>query len=70
MTQIVDRREAEKERSAMLLDVRPLAEAVREYERNMIKFVIGLCQGDRSEAALRLGIARTTLYRKLGEPMR
>jgi len=61
-----DRREYETWRIAELENVKPLIVQALEAERLIIRRTIDLCQGDREEAALRLGIARTTLYRKLG----
>jgi DNA-binding NtrC family response regulator len=42
-------------------DVRPLA----ELEADVIRFAISHCRGRMSEVARRLGIGRSTLYRKL-----
>ena len=42
-------------------DVRPLV----EVEEDMIRFALDLYRGDVSQAARRLGIGRSTLYRKL-----
>jgi len=45
--------------------------AAREAEeRRQIGRVLGECGGNLSEAARRLGVGRTTLYRKLGGPPR
>ncbi|HRH82293.1 MAG TPA: propionate catabolism operon regulatory protein PrpR [Thiobacillaceae bacterium] len=44
----------------------PLRNAGREAERDHIRRVLAECGGDRTEAARRLGISRTTLWRRLG----
>jgi DNA-binding NtrC family response regulator len=36
-----------------------------ELEREMILFAVEACQGNMTEVALRLGIGRSSLYRKL-----
>ncbi|MCV2354170.1 sigma-54-dependent Fis family transcriptional regulator [Paucibacter sp. B2R-40] len=63
--------------AAALAPSRPLPERVREEGRmtedlrqssaRCIQQALGLAQGNRSEAARRLGISRNTLYRKLRE---
>jgi len=45
----------------------PLKEAVRDLERRVILAEVKACDGNRKEAAKRLGINRTTLYNKLHE---
>jgi DNA-binding NtrC family response regulator len=40
---------------------------LQELERQAIKHALQQTKGDRTEAALLLGIGRTTLYRKLKE---
>jgi len=45
----------------------PLREAVARLERRMITEALGHANGNRSEAARRLGIARAQLYAKLQE---
>jgi len=42
-----------------------LAEAIRRFERSWSERVIHDCDGDKAEAARRLGIGLSTLYRKL-----
>ncbi len=42
-----------------------LAEAVQSFERSFIQQTIASCHGDKAEAARRLGIGVSTLYRKL-----
>jgi transcriptional regulator with PAS, ATPase and Fis domain len=43
-----------------------LKEAVAEFERGFVEQTIHDCQGDQNMAAKRLGIGRTTLWRKSG----
>lgn len=54
-------------RKGELEKVRPLAHVTLEVERAEILRVIDLCNGNRAEAAMRLGIGRVTLYRRLGQ---
>lgn len=61
-----DRREYEVWRMQQLEELEPFAVQVLRAERAIIERAIDLCQGNREQAALRLGIARVTLYRKLG----
>jgi DNA-binding NtrC family response regulator len=49
------------------LDARGDIRALAEVELDMIKFAIDLYDGQMSEVARRLGIGRSTLYRKLKE---
>jgi len=56
----------ERQRIAELEQVEPLATLVLRFEREQIVRVIELCQGNHEEAAIRLGIGRSTMYRKLG----
>ena len=43
----------------------PLSKRKRQLEREMIRSVLAECNGDRDAACRRLGIGRTTLWRKL-----
>ncbi len=61
-----DRVECEAWRLDQLAKIEPLAVQVLAAERRIIQRVIDLCQGNREAAAIRLGIARVTLYRKMG----
>jgi DNA-binding NtrC family response regulator len=48
------------------LDIRPdLVRSMREVEREAIESALILCGGDRNLAAERLGISRSTFYRRL-----
>lgn len=49
-----------------LLDPAGHARPLEEMEREAIRFAVSLYGGHMSEAARRLGIGRSTLYRKLG----
>lgn len=49
-----------------LLDPAGHARSLEEMEREAIRFALSLYGGHMSEAARRLGIGRSTLYRKLG----
>ncbi|HEX2570558.1 MAG TPA: sigma 54-interacting transcriptional regulator [Polyangia bacterium] len=49
-----------------LLPIRPLDQARERFCQNYIREVLELCGGRRTEAARRLGINRSTLYRYLG----
>lgn len=49
-----------------LLPIGPLDEARERFCQNYIREVLELCGGRRTEAARRLGINRSTLYRYLG----
>ena len=44
-----------------------MKEVLQELERRAIEHALVQTRGDRTEAALLLGIGRTTLYRKLKE---
>jgi len=44
-----------------------LAASLEEIEHELIRFAIGKYEGHMSEVARRLGIGRSTLYRKLRE---
>jgi DNA-binding NtrC family response regulator len=55
-------------RQGELEKMQPFAVQVIAAERAIIERAIELCQGNREEAAVRLGISRPTLYRKLGRP--
>jgi DNA-binding NtrC family response regulator len=44
----------------------PALPRLREFERQYILHVLDACGGDKMEAAHTLGIARSTLYRRLG----
>lgn len=57
--------EWEAYKKAELAKVEPLATQTRRFEQGVIKFVLELCEGNWSDAAAHLGIARTTLYREL-----
>ena len=46
---------------------RSLRSQLRELELEIIRFAIGSARGDRRQAAQRLGISLSSLYRKLGE---
>jgi DNA-binding NtrC family response regulator len=46
---------------------RPLAQAVREFERDYLVRVLHMCGGVRVRAAQLLGISRKTLWTKLRE---
>jgi two-component system, NtrC family, nitrogen regulation response regulator NtrX len=46
-------------------DLLPLKEARRRFERDHIERVVAACHGNMSEAARRLGLERSHLYRKL-----
>lgn len=61
----LSRVEYERQRVEALDAVAFLATSVREFERKEICRVIELCQGNRGEAAMRLGITRETVWRKL-----
>ncbi len=61
-----DRREYEQWRISQLETLEPFAVQVLAAERAIINRAIDLCEGNREQAAMRLGIGRTTLYRKLG----
>lgn len=61
-------KERELWRVMVLSEIKPLVVEMLNHEAEYIRLVIDLCQGNRVEAALRLGIGRTTLYRKLREP--
>ncbi len=44
-----------------------LEERIAAYERGVIVDTLRLCDGNRAEAARRLGIGRATLYEKLAK---
>lgn len=46
---------------------RPLHEAVRQFKRDFVTMTLQATQGNRSEAARRLGIQRTYLQRLIRE---
>ena len=48
--------------------MKPLRDAVREFERVYIARAILACGGVRQEAAKLLGISRKTLWEKMKEP--
>ena len=48
------------------LSGRPLAEQVREFERQVVRETLKACGGNRTEAMKRLGLSRRTFYRKCG----
>jgi DNA-binding NtrC family response regulator len=45
--------------------VRPLAEAIAEVERNLVKAALASSAGNKASAARMLGISRATLYQKI-----
>jgi len=47
------------------LGIRPLAEAVAEVEKNLIKSALESTAGNKAQAARLLGISRATLYQKI-----
>ncbi len=47
--------------------IRPAITALEEMEKQAILHAIQVLDGDKLEAARRLGIGKTTLYRKLKE---
>jgi transcriptional regulator with PAS, ATPase and Fis domain len=49
------------------MPVRPLAEAVAEVEKNLIKAALDSAAGNKASAARMLGISRATLYQKITE---
>lgn len=46
-------------------EVRPLSESLAAAERQAILDALAACNGNRTQAAERLGIARASLYNKL-----
>lgn len=62
----ISRVEYERLRIAALDAVEPLSVQVTKFERRIIADVIELCQGNLEDAAIKLGIGRVTLWRKLG----
>jgi DNA-binding NtrC family response regulator len=56
--------ETDNENGATIDDLRS---AVREYERHHIRRVLADCEDDKREAARRLGLGLSSLYRKLEE---
>ncbi|NDE17970.1 sigma-54-dependent Fis family transcriptional regulator, partial [bacterium] len=44
-----------------------LDHAVKEFTRAHIRKTLGLCDGDKKEAARKLGVGLSSLYRKLDE---
>ncbi|MGD0600941.1 MAG: helix-turn-helix domain-containing protein [Terriglobales bacterium] len=62
---VESRVEYERRRVELLDAVEPLTVQVVTFERRVIAEMIELCQGNHQEAAIRLGIGRVTLYRKL-----
>jgi len=50
-----------------ILDERGHLRTLEEIERDLIQLAIGLYAGHMSEVARRLGIGRSTLYRKVRE---
>jgi DNA-binding NtrC family response regulator len=50
-----------------LLDERGELRGLAALEEEVIRFAVEHCQGRMSEVARRLGIGRSTLYRKLKE---
>jgi propionate catabolism operon transcriptional regulator len=53
------------QRRAMAAPQAPLRQRQQQLERDMIRRVLDECHGDRDAACRRLGIGRTTLWRKL-----
>ncbi len=45
----------------------PLASATREFQRGYIRHTIESCRGNVTDAAERLGVHRSNLYRKMGQ---
>jgi transcriptional regulator with PAS, ATPase and Fis domain len=56
---------AETKTAPSAVMVRPLAEAVGELERNLIKAALDQVSGNKASAARVLGISRATLYQKI-----
>ncbi len=66
VSEIHSRAEYEANRVKELEELQPFTIQVIAAERAIINHAIELCEGNRQEAATRLGMSRTTLYRKLG----
>ena len=65
MRPVADRVAAARYGVARLLDERGEIRPIEALEADVIRFAIGHCHGRMSEVARRLGIGRSTLYRKL-----
>ena len=61
----ISRVEYERQRVEALNRMESLAVQVAEFERSVIVRAIELCRGNQGEAAIRLGITRQGLWRKL-----
>uniref|UniRef100_UPI00375089ED helix-turn-helix domain-containing protein n=1 Tax=Sphingomonas sp. TaxID=28214 RepID=UPI00375089ED len=59
--------EMPKDAPVRILDARGHLRTLEEIERDLIQLAIEIYAGHMSEVARRLGIGRSTLYRKLGE---
>jgi len=64
--ELESRVECERRRVEALEQVEPFEVFIQRVGRAEIARVIELCQGDHGEAAIRLGLSRTTMWRKLG----
>ena len=56
-----------KEAPVRILDDRGHLRTLEEIEKDLIQLAIGIYSGHMSEVARRLGIGRSTLYRKVRE---
>jgi DNA-binding NtrC family response regulator len=59
--------EMPKDAPVRILDARGHLRTLEEIERDLIELAIGIYAGHMSEVARRLGIGRSTLYRKVRE---
>jgi DNA-binding NtrC family response regulator len=59
--------EMPKEAPVRILDERGHLRTLEEIEKDLIQLAIGVYSGHMSEVARRLGIGRSTLYRKVRE---